>query len=275
VNLALADVQKESSHFDLPIALGLLAEMDILPQHEIGGYLAVGELALDGSLTSVAGVLLAALAASGREGMFDMLTLFDLSAVIGRVNEPDAQREAEIEGAIAGETAEVDRLYDSIADGRESHGAKRAIDRREAEIAGLQTELEAHRRQARIADATRDRDQVVEFRKLIERMGEEMTDAERFLLRVRLSSEFKRLIEVITTDGKDLVVTMRTLPENDPVNIGRLWAGVGTLGPYTAGHLSDWGLFDIEKFRPPTYTEPPPIEEAWTPDELAEWRARA
>ena len=67
VNLAPADVLKEGSHFDLPIALGLLAAMDVLPQDEIGGYLAVGELALDGSLTSVAGVLLAALAASGRD----------------------------------------------------------------------------------------------------------------------------------------------------------------------------------------------------------------
>jgi magnesium chelatase family protein len=67
VNLAPADVLKEGSHFDLPIALGLLAAMEILPQDEIGGYLAVGELALDGSLTNVAGVLLAALAASGRE----------------------------------------------------------------------------------------------------------------------------------------------------------------------------------------------------------------
>jgi magnesium chelatase family protein len=67
VNLAPADVLKEGSHFDLPIALGLLAAMDVLPQDEIGGYLAVGELALDGSLTSVSGVLLAALAASGRE----------------------------------------------------------------------------------------------------------------------------------------------------------------------------------------------------------------
>jgi magnesium chelatase family protein len=66
VNLAPADVLKEGSHFDLPIALGLLAAMDVLPQDEIGGYLAVGELALDGSLTPVAGVLLAALAASGR-----------------------------------------------------------------------------------------------------------------------------------------------------------------------------------------------------------------
>ena len=67
VNLAPADVQKEGSHFDLPIALGMLTEMDILPQEELAGFLAVGELALDGSLTPVAGVLLAALAASGRE----------------------------------------------------------------------------------------------------------------------------------------------------------------------------------------------------------------
>src|ERR1700723_1233848 len=66
VNLAPADVLKEGSHFDLPIALGLLAAMEVLPLDEIGGYLAVGELALDGSLTPVAGVLLAAFAAAGR-----------------------------------------------------------------------------------------------------------------------------------------------------------------------------------------------------------------
>src|SRR5690348_13398723 len=68
VNLAPADVLKEGSHFDLPIALGLLAEMDVLPQDELLGYTALGEVSLDGSLTRVAGVLLAALAAAGRGG---------------------------------------------------------------------------------------------------------------------------------------------------------------------------------------------------------------
>src|SRR5439155_6111977 len=53
-------------HFDLPIALGLLAAMEALPAEELGFYTVLGELALDGSLTSVAGVLLAALAAAGR-----------------------------------------------------------------------------------------------------------------------------------------------------------------------------------------------------------------
>ena len=50
----------------LPIALALLAAMDALPADELGGYMALGEVALDGSLTSVAGVLLAALAAASR-----------------------------------------------------------------------------------------------------------------------------------------------------------------------------------------------------------------
>src|SRR5436190_8778763 len=67
VNLAPADVLKEGSHFDLPIALGLLAEMDVLPQDELAGYTALGEVSLDGSLTRVPGVLLAALAAAARD----------------------------------------------------------------------------------------------------------------------------------------------------------------------------------------------------------------
>ena len=66
VNLAPADVVKEGSHFDLPIALGLLAAMEIVSAEEFAGYTVLGELALDGSLTRVTGVLLAALAAVGR-----------------------------------------------------------------------------------------------------------------------------------------------------------------------------------------------------------------
>src|SRR5512133_1449238 len=67
VNLAPADVLKEGSYFDLPIALALLAAMEVLPQDELAGYTALGEVALDGSLTSVAGVLLAALTAAARQ----------------------------------------------------------------------------------------------------------------------------------------------------------------------------------------------------------------
>jgi magnesium chelatase family protein len=66
VNLAPADLLKEGSHFDLPIALGLLAAMEVLPADEIEHYVALGELALDGSLLPVAGVLPAAVGASAR-----------------------------------------------------------------------------------------------------------------------------------------------------------------------------------------------------------------
>ena len=67
VNLAPADLLKEGSHFDLPIALGLLAEMGVLPAEEVGRYLALGELALDGRVSPVAGVLPASLHAAAAE----------------------------------------------------------------------------------------------------------------------------------------------------------------------------------------------------------------
>jgi magnesium chelatase family protein len=65
VNLAPADIVKEGSHFDLPIALGLLAAMDVLSEEQIAGYIALGELSLDGSIVPVAGVLPAAMGAVG------------------------------------------------------------------------------------------------------------------------------------------------------------------------------------------------------------------
>src|SRR5262245_11399411 len=67
VNLAPADLPKEGSHYDLPIALGLLAAMGVLPASEMAGYTAMGELSLDGKITAVAGVLPAALAALAAE----------------------------------------------------------------------------------------------------------------------------------------------------------------------------------------------------------------
>jgi magnesium chelatase family protein len=65
INLAPADILKEGSHFDLPIAIAVLAAMDVLPRDEVAEYAALGELSLDGSLNAVAGVLPASLGASG------------------------------------------------------------------------------------------------------------------------------------------------------------------------------------------------------------------
>ena len=64
VNLAPADLPKEGSHYDLPIALGLLAAMGVIPASEMANYVALGELSLDAAVTPVAGVLNAAMAAS-------------------------------------------------------------------------------------------------------------------------------------------------------------------------------------------------------------------
>ncbi len=66
VNLAPADLLKEGSHFDLPIAIGLLSAMGVLPRDVLDGYAALGELALDGVIAPVTGVLPAAVHASAR-----------------------------------------------------------------------------------------------------------------------------------------------------------------------------------------------------------------
>ncbi len=64
VNLAPADLPKEGSHYDLPIALGLMAAAGAVAPDAIEGYVVLGELALDGSVASVAGTLPAAIGAN-------------------------------------------------------------------------------------------------------------------------------------------------------------------------------------------------------------------
>lgn len=68
VNLAPADIPKEGAHYDLPIALGLMAEQGIIPRDAIEGFVAIGELSLDGSITAVPGALPAAMMANS-EGL--------------------------------------------------------------------------------------------------------------------------------------------------------------------------------------------------------------
>ncbi len=64
VNLAPADLPKEGSHYDLPIALGLMVAMGAVASDAIADYVVLGELALDGRVTAVAGVLPAAIGAN-------------------------------------------------------------------------------------------------------------------------------------------------------------------------------------------------------------------
>ncbi|MBC9247174.1 YifB family Mg chelatase-like AAA ATPase [Paracoccus sp. 11-3] len=64
VNLSPADIPKEGSHFDLPIALAVLAALEIVPTDELSRCVCLGELALDGRLVPVTGALPAAMAAA-------------------------------------------------------------------------------------------------------------------------------------------------------------------------------------------------------------------
>ena len=64
INLSPADLPKEGSHFDLPIALALLAAIDVIPRDEVENTVALGELSLDGRLMPVIGALPAAMAAA-------------------------------------------------------------------------------------------------------------------------------------------------------------------------------------------------------------------
>lgn len=66
VNLAPADLPKEGSHYDLPVALGIMAAIGAIPPDALAGYTVIGELALDGTVSAVAGVLPAAVAANAR-----------------------------------------------------------------------------------------------------------------------------------------------------------------------------------------------------------------
>jgi magnesium chelatase family protein len=80
VNLSPADLPKEGSHFDLPIALALLSALGIIPPDFLMRYIVMGELALDGAILGVSGVLPAAIAANGR----------DLGLICPKVSGPEA-----------------------------------------------------------------------------------------------------------------------------------------------------------------------------------------
>ncbi len=67
VNLAPADLPKEGSHYDLPIALGLMAAIGAIPPDALNGFTVLGELGLDGSIAPVAGALPAAIGANSRD----------------------------------------------------------------------------------------------------------------------------------------------------------------------------------------------------------------
>jgi magnesium chelatase family protein len=138
VNLSPADLPKEGSHFDLPIALALLAAIDVLPREDVEALVSLGELSLDGSLVAVAGALPAAMAAAeddrtlvcpaacGAEAAW-----VDATAVIAASTLADAVAHftgrAPLSPAAPGEVAPEIGLRD-LADVRGQERAKRALE---------------------------------------------------------------------------------------------------------------------------------------------------
>ncbi len=140
VNLAPADLAKEGSHYDLPIALGLLAVMEVVPADELARTTVLGELSLDAGIRGVAGVLPAALhaatndnrlicpAACGGEaawaGDLDILAPADLMQIINHIKGVQVLTRPQARASDAGsETAVTD-----IAHVRGQEIAKRALE---------------------------------------------------------------------------------------------------------------------------------------------------
>jgi magnesium chelatase family protein len=138
VNLAPADLPKEGSHYDLPIALGLLAAMGVLPASEMANYVALGELSLDAAVTPVAGVLNAALAASeqnrglicpagnGAEAAFaggaDILATPSLIALVNHM------KGASVLAPPVAKIAQSERTAPDLRDVKGQESAKRALE---------------------------------------------------------------------------------------------------------------------------------------------------
>ena len=69
INLSPADMPKEGAHFDLPIALSLLAALEIVPAEPVAAAVSIGEMSLDGALVPVAGALPAAVTAKALDAV--------------------------------------------------------------------------------------------------------------------------------------------------------------------------------------------------------------
>ncbi|MEP3944543.1 YifB family Mg chelatase-like AAA ATPase [Ascidiaceihabitans sp.] len=138
INLSPADLPKEGSHFDLPIAMALLAALDIIPHDITESFVALGELSLDGTLVPVVGALPAAMAAaeqnrgllcpkaSGPEAAWVGNTQVIAAASLGDVTR-HFTGQAPISPAQPGEVTQASSLRD-LRDVKGQERAKRALE---------------------------------------------------------------------------------------------------------------------------------------------------
>ncbi len=138
INLSPADLPKEGSHFDLPIAMALLSALDIIPSDAAEGAVALGELSLDGSLVPVVGALPAAMTAAAEDrnllcpsASSAEAAWVDATQVIGAGSLGDIVRhftgQAPLPAAIPGEVT-LDANSRDIRDVKGQERAKRALE---------------------------------------------------------------------------------------------------------------------------------------------------
>lgn len=138
INLSPADMPKEGSHLDLPIALDLFAALNIITNEDSEGALAIGELSLDGRLQPVVGALRAALKAaelgkdlycpetSGAEAAWvDATRVFATKSLMAIIQHLTGQ--APREPAVARQITPQESMLD-MAEVRGQEHAKRALE---------------------------------------------------------------------------------------------------------------------------------------------------
>ncbi len=138
INLAPADLPKEGAHYDLPIALALLAALEVAPAEEIARYSAMGELSLDGRLGFVTGALPAALsAAEADRGFICPAACGSEAALVGAVQVLSADNLLSLINHFNGKSqlaapkpAEPDNAGEirDLADVKGQEGARRALE---------------------------------------------------------------------------------------------------------------------------------------------------
>ena len=138
VNLSPADMPKEGSHYDLPIALALLAALEIIPADAVEGTCSLGELSLDGALLPVVGALPAAMRAAQEartllcpKGSGAEAAWVDAATVIGAASLTDVVRhytgQSPLPPATPGEVIESGMARD-LSDVKGQERAKRALE---------------------------------------------------------------------------------------------------------------------------------------------------
>ena len=142
VNLAPADIKKEGSAFDLPMALGILAATGLVNSSSYSGHVFLGELALDGLIRPVRGVLPMAIAAKklGLKGIFLPIDNAPEAAVVEGIDIFPVNSLAQVIGALRGIAklspfkVDFDKLFQApvshvdFKDVRGQENAKRAVE---------------------------------------------------------------------------------------------------------------------------------------------------